>query len=488
MITTTLDDAGVLIGDDGREGRGEHQTILEPASGAEMFSFRLASVDDVDDAVEAARNALSGRWGRTGAAERSRLLHRLADGIDADAAALVDLEARNVGKAIGAVRGEVAAAGAVLRYYASVAGSIEGSANPIGGSLTAYTLKQPVGVCGQIVPWNYPLSMAVAKVAPALAAGCSVVLKPDALTPLSALRLGRLALEAGFPPGALNVVPGDGPGIGGHLVAHPGVEKVSFTGSTATGTAVMKACAPMVKRLTLELGGKSPSLVFADADLAEAVRGCVWSVYSAAGQSCEARSRVLVERSVHDEFLERFVERAGRLRVGDPLAEDTQIGSLISAGHRDRVHGLVAAAKDQGAEVHCGGELPSGDGAFYPPTVISDAEHALAIEQTEVFGPVATIVPFDDEDDAVHLANDVRYGLMATVWTGDPARGPRLARRIESGTIGVNMPYTSFPGVPFGGFKQSGFGREFALETLGEYLETKSVVLWTGKKTPTPID
>ncbi|MBS1886451.1 MAG: aldehyde dehydrogenase family protein [Actinobacteria bacterium] len=488
MTTAALDTAGVLVAGEAREGRGEEQTIFEPATGVEVTALRLASTADVDDAVRAAAAALAGRWGRTSAPQRSRLLHGLADAIEADAEKLVEIETRNVGKAVTAVRGEVGAAAAVLRYYASVAGSIEGSANPIGGSLTAYTLRESVGVCGQIVPWNYPLSMAVAKVAPALAAGCSVVLKPDALTPLSALRLGRLALEAGIPPGALNVVPGDGPTIGGHLVAHPEVRKVSFTGSTATGAEVMKAGAPLVKRLTLELGGKSPSLVFADADLGEAVKGCVWSVYSAAGQSCEARSRVLVEREIHDEFLTRFVERAALLRVGDPLAEDTQIGSLISTRHRDRVHELVEAARDQGAQVHCGGEVPSGDGAFYPPTTISDPDHGLAIEQAEVFGPVATVVPFDGEDEAVRLANDVRYGLMATVWTGDPARGPRLARRIESGTIGVNMPYTSFPGVPFGGFKQSGFGREFALETLDDYLETKSVVLWTGKKSPTPID
>ncbi len=485
MMSTTLEQGALLIDGEARAGAGAAQTIIEPATGATLAEITLASRADVDAAVAA---ALDGKWGRVGAADRSALLHRLADAIEGRADELTELEARNVGKAITSVRGEVRAAAGVLRYFASVPGAVEGRSNPIGGSLHSYSVKQPVGVCAQIVPWNYPLSMATAKIAPALAAGCSTVLKPDAQTPLSALLLARLALEAGLPPGVLNVVPGDGPGIGAYLVAHPGVDKVSFTGSTASGTEVMRSCADSIKRLTLELGGKSPSLVFADADLERAAAGCAWSVYGAAGQSCEARSRVLVERSVLDDFTGRFLDRAAKLRVGDPLEDATQIGSLISRAHRDRVHSFVEGALAAGAEVLRGGTIPAGDGAFYPPTAIADPDHGLDIERSEVFGPVATIVPFDDEADAIRLADDTRFGLMATIWTGDPARGPRIAGRLDSGTVGINMPFTSFPGVPFGGFKQSGFGREFGFDTLDDYLETKSVIMWTGRKSPIPID
>jgi aldehyde dehydrogenase (NAD+)/betaine-aldehyde dehydrogenase len=492
LMSSTADldsgSAGVFIGGEPRSGSGELQHIIEPATGQQLVAMRLASVDDVDAAVAAARDALAGRWGRTGAGGRSRLLHALASAIDDDAAGLANLESRNVGKPISAVQGEVKAAAATLRYFASVAASVEGRANPIGGSLLSYTLREPVGVCGQIVPWNYPLTMAAAKLAPALAAGCAVVLKPDMATPLSALRLGELAHAVGFPAGVVNVVPGDGANIGAHLVAHPDVDKVSFTGSTATGVEVMRSAAGTIKRVSLELGGKSPGIVFADADLEEAVPASVWSIYSAAGQSCEARSRIFVQRAVHDAFVERFVERAGRMRVGDPLDPETEIGSLISRQHRERVHGFVESAQAEGAHVHCGGTVPSGAGAFYEPTVIADPDHALSVEQDEVFGPVATIIPFDDEADVLRMANDVRYGLMATVWTGNPARGPRMASRLKAGTVGVNMPYTSFPGVPFGGYKQSGFGREFALATLDDYVETKSVILWTGSRSASPIN
>jgi aldehyde dehydrogenase (NAD+)/betaine-aldehyde dehydrogenase len=342
-------------------------------------------------------------------------------------------------------------------------------------------------VAGQIVPWNYPLMMATWKLAPALAAGCAVVLKPDPLTPLTAIRLAELAGEVGFPAGAVNVVPGDGPTTGAYLVRHPGVDKVAFTGSTRTGGEVMRLASDPVKRVTLELGGKSPSLVFADADLESALPSSAWAIFYAAGQSCEARSRLLVEKAIHDEVVARMGEYAGKIRVGDPLDEETQMGSLISSAHRERVHGFVERGVADGAEVVTGGQIPEGAGAFYPPTVVAVPSNALEIAQEEVFGPVVSVIPFEDEADAIRLANDVRYGLFATVWTGDPARGHRVAARVKSGSVGINMPYTAFPGIPFGGYKQSGFGRELALDTLELYLETKSVIVSTASRPVNPF-
>jgi aldehyde dehydrogenase (NAD+)/betaine-aldehyde dehydrogenase len=313
------------------------------------------------------------------------------------------------------------------------------------------------------------------------------VLKPDEATPLSALRVAELATEVGFPPGTINIVPGGGPTTGAYLVSHPGVDKVAFTGSTTTGAEVMKLASNGIKRLTLELGGKSPNLVFADANLEDAIPSSVWSIYYAAGQSCEARSRVLVERPLYDEFVKAFSDAAGRLKLGDPLQPETQVGSLVSMAHRDRVHGFVEQGREEGADVVLGGEPGDGNGAFYPPTVIAKVDNAMTVAQEEIFGPVVTVIPFEDEKDAIRIANDVRYGLMATVWTGDPARGHRLARRIKAGTIGINMPYTAFPGIPFGGYKQSGFGRELGLDALELYLETKSVIVSTSPKPFNPF-
>src|SRR5215216_2660629 len=466
---------------------GELRELTEPATGEALATVAMASEADVDRAVEAARAALDGDWGRTPPTERSRLLHALADALVANRKEIAELEVRNVGKAISSVKAELSQAVDNFRYYASAIASIAGRANPLGGSLLFYSLKEPVGVAGQIVPWNYPLMMATWKLSPALAAGCSVVLKPDEATPLTTLRVAELATEVGFPPGAINIVPGGGPTTGAYLVSHPGVDKVAFTGSTATGAEVMKLASNGIKRLTLELGGKSPNLVFADANLEDAIPSSVWSIYYAAGQSCEARSRVLVERPLYDDFVNVFSDAAGRLKVGDPLEPETQVGSLISEAHRERVHGFVERGREEGAEVVIGGEPTNGNGAFYPPTVIAKVDNAMTVAQEEIFGPVVTVIPFEDEQDAIRIANDVKYGLMATVWTGDPARGHRIAARIKSGMVGINHPFTAFPGIPFGGYKQSGFGRELALETLDLYLETKSVITSTSPKPFNPF-
>jgi acyl-CoA reductase-like NAD-dependent aldehyde dehydrogenase len=486
VSATAQREYGLFVDGESAEG-SESRQLIEPATGEPLATIQLAGEAEIDRAVTAARAALDGAWGKTPATERSRLLHALADAIVANRKELAELETRNVGKAISSVKLELNQAVENFRFYASAIATIAGRSNPIGGSLLFYSLKEPVGVAAQIVPWNYPLTMATWKLAPALAAGCSVVLKPDPQTPLTALRLAELAAEVGFPAGVINIVPGDGPTTGAYLVSHPGVDKVAFTGSTRTGAEIMRLAAEPLKRVTLELGGKSPNLVFADANLADALPSTAWAIYYAAGQSCEARSRVLVERPLYDEFVAGLGDLAARVKVGDPLDAETQMGSLISGAHRDRVHGFVERGAGAGAEVVAGGEVPDGPGAFYPATVVAGLDNSAEIAQEEVFGPVVTVIPFEDEADAVRIANGVRYGLMATVWTGDPARAHRLAARIKSGTVGINMPYSAFPGIPFGGYKQSGFGRELGLETLELYLETKSVIVGTGSRPLNPF-
>jgi aldehyde dehydrogenase (NAD+)/betaine-aldehyde dehydrogenase len=329
--------------------------------------------------------------------------------------------------------------------------------------------------------------MAAWKLAPALAAGCSVVLKTDPQTPATALRIAQIAGEVGFPAGAINVISADGPTVGDYLVRHPGVDKVAFTGSTRSGIAVMQAAAESVKRVTLELGGKSPNLVFADADLASAIPSSAWAIFYACGQSCEARSRLLVEKSIYDVVVSGLADAAKKIVQGDPLAAETQIGSLISQAHRERVSGFVERALAAGGEAVAGGARPGGPGAFYPPTVVAGLDNAAEIAQEEVFGPVVTVIPFEDEADAIRIANDIKYGLFATVWTGDPARALRIAGRIKSGMVGVNMPYTAFPGIPFGGYKQSGFGRELSADAIEAYLETKGVLVNTGNRPVNPF-
>src|SRR5256884_813659 len=355
---------GLFIGGELTEpASGELHDLVEPATGASLARVGVANEQDVDRAVDAARGALDGDWGKTPPNERSRLLHALADALVANRKELAELEARNVGKAISSVKAELFGAAENFRFYASGIATIAGRSNPIGGSLLFYSLKEPVGVCAQIVPWNYPLLMATWKLAPALAAGCAVVLKPDPVTPLTALRLAELAGEVGFPPGAVNVVPGDGPAVGAYLVRHPGVDKIAFTGSTQTGGEIMRLASSPIKRVTLELGGKSPNLVFADANLADAIPSSVWAIYNSAGQSCEARSRLLVERTIYDDVVSSVTELSEKVRVGDPLDTETQMGSLISTGHREKVHGFVDGARGQGAEITTGGEIGDGPGA-----------------------------------------------------------------------------------------------------------------------------
>lgn len=490
--TTTRTHGLWINGEEVDAASGATFDVMNPATGDVLATVAQGGAEDADRAVAAAKAALGSKaWVRMGATARSRALHRYADLVIEHMDELAELECRNVGKAISSVKAEIFGAAEVFRYFASGLTGHVGSATPLlGGSLMSYERKEPIGVCGQIVPWNYPLMMASWKLAPALAAGCTVVLKPATYTPLTALRLGQLASEAGFPGGVVNVVPGPGSSMGAHIVQHPDVDKVAFTGDTSTGIEIMKMAAPGMKRLTLELGGKSPNLVFADADMASAVPSSVWSIFYSAGQSCEARSRILVERSIHDEFVERFVATAGKLNVGDPLDPATHVGSLIGEGQLATVNGYVETGVAEGATVSLGGARLGGDlaaGSFYAPTVLTGVTNDMRVAQEEIFGPVVTIIPFEDEADGIRLANDVEYGLMATVWTGSDSRGHRVASAIKSGMVGVNVPYTAFPGVPFGGYKMSGFGRELSLDSLDEYTETKGVLFNTGTRAIDPF-
>jgi aldehyde dehydrogenase (NAD+)/betaine-aldehyde dehydrogenase len=464
-----------------------------PATGEELTTVARATAADVDAAVTAARGALDGAWAKTSPAKRSRMLNRLAQLLDERTDELATLESRNNGKPRWQSAAEIKTAVATLELFAGAAQHLYGRSHVVNPSVLTYTLREPVGVCAAIIPWNYPLMMAAWKVAPALAAGNTLVLKPASATPLTALALGALALEAGIPGGVLNVVTGPGGEVGEALAAHPGVNKVAFTGETETGRRIAAVAAQSLKRVSLELGGKSPNVVFADADLDAAVVGSLWAIYYSAGQSCEARSRILVQEEVYEPFARAFTQKAAALRIGDPLADDTQVGSLISRAHAARVLGYVTGAIDAGGELLTGGaangELPPGldAQAFVRPTVIGGITNEMAIAREEVFGPVVTLQSFADEAEAVAWANDVRYGLAATVWTGDGARGHRMAQRIKSGAVGINTPFVAFPGIPFGGFKESGYGREQSLEALELYTETKAVLVGTSPKPVNPF-
>jgi acyl-CoA reductase-like NAD-dependent aldehyde dehydrogenase len=464
-----------------------------PATGEPLADVARATSDDVDAAVAAARAAFEGSWAKTSPAKRSRMLNRLAQLLDERTDELAALESRNNGKPKWQSAAEIKTAVATLELFAGAAQHLYGRSHVVNPSVVTYQLREPVGVCAAIIPWNYPLMMAVWKVAPALATGNTLVLKPASATPLTAIALGGMALEAGIPAGVLNVIAGPGAEVGEALAGHPGVDKVAFTGETSTGRRIAAVAANGLKRVSLELGGKSPNIVFADADLDAAVPGSLWAIYYSAGQSCEARSRILVQDEVYERFAAAFTERAAALRVGDPLADGTQVGSLISRQHATRVRDFIEGAVDEGGELLIGGEgnetLPDGLDveAFVRPTVIGGVSNEMRVAQEEVFGPVVTLQRFADEAEAVRWANDVRYGLAATVWTGDAARGHRVAQRVRSGAIGINTPFVAFPGIPFGGFKESGYGREQSLDALELYTESKAVLVGTSPKPLNPF-
>jgi acyl-CoA reductase-like NAD-dependent aldehyde dehydrogenase len=444
--------------------------VVNPATEETIAQLEPAGVEETDAAVSAARAAFPA-WRAVAPADRARLLRRLAGLVEEHGEELAHLETRNVGKPISDSRGEVAMVADVFHFYAGAVDKHHGETIPVAGGVDM-TFREPLGVVGLIVPWNFPIAISSWKLGPALACGNTVVLKPAELTPLTALRLAELALEAGLPEGVVNVLAGPGSVVGRRLVAHPDVAKIGFTGSTEVGRSVMEGAAATIKRVTLELGGKSANVVFADADLERAAALAPAAVFGNAGQDCCARSRILVQRSVYDRFLDELVAAAGRMRIGDPEDSKTEMGPLVSAGHRERVASFVDG------DVAFRGEAPSGPGFWFPCTIV-EASNDDRVAREEVFGPVAAVIPFEDEADAIRIANDTPYGLSGSIWTENGARALRVARGLETGVISVNANTSVRVQTPFGGFKQSGFGRELGMHALEGYSEVKNVFLAT---------
>jgi acyl-CoA reductase-like NAD-dependent aldehyde dehydrogenase len=481
-VAPELGDVQMIIGGEHMAAAdGQTSDVTDPAHGTLLARAPLGGPEDVDRAVAAARRALDDPKGFSSwsAAKRGRALQKLANLVKEHIEELAGLESRNVGKPITGARGEALAVSLVFEYYAGAANKLFGETIPVSRPGLDFTLREPIGVVGLIVPWNFPMSMASWKLGPALATGNACILKPASYTPLTAIRIAELALEAGFPPGIVNVVTGPGGAAGAAIAAHPGVGKVAFTGETVTGQEILRLAAGNVKKVSLELGGKSPNIVFADADLERFAAESPYAVFDNAGQDCTARSRIFVEASAHDRVVELFTDATRKVVVGDPADEATQMGSLVSLRQRQRVVEYIDAGREEGAELVYGGAAPSGDafdrGAFLMPTIFDGARTDMRIVREEIFGPVVSIIPFRDEAEAVRLANDTPYGLAGSIWSRDIAKALRVARGVRAGTLSINTNQNIHTEAPFGGYKMSGIGRELGMHALELYTEVKNV-------------
>jgi len=459
---------------------GKTFPTINPSTGEEICQVAEADEADVNEAVKAARNAFEkGPWRKMSAAERGHLLYKLADLVEKHADELARLEALDNGKPYHVARAaDLGLTIATYRYYAGWADKIHGKTIPVAGNYFSYTRHEPVGVVGQIIPWNFPLLMQSWKLAPALATGNTVVMKPAEQTPLTALRIGELILEAGFPEGVVNILPGYGPTAGAAISNHMDVDKVAFTGSTEVGKLIMKAAATSnLKRVTLELGGKSPNIVFADADMDEAVEGCHFALFFNQGQCCCAGSRLMVEAKCYDEFVEKSIARANKRKVGDPFDPDTEQGPQVDVDQFDKIMGYIETGKKEGASLLAGGKRVGSKGYFIEPTVFGDVKDDMTIAKEEIFGPVMSIIKFNGMDEVIERANRTMYGLAAAVWTRDIGKAHNIANNVRAGTVWVNCYDVFDPGAPFGGFKQSGIGREMGEYGLQQYSEVKTVTI-----------
>jgi betaine-aldehyde dehydrogenase len=456
---------------------GKTFPVYDPSTEEIIAQVAASESADVERAVKAARAAFdSGPWAKTTAQDRGRILFRLAEKVRQNTAMLAEIECRNTGKPIVEAEYDIADVATCFEYYGGLANKVMGNVMPVPANALSFTMREPVGVAGQIIPWNYPLMMAAWKLGPAIAAGCACILKPAEQTPLTALEFANWFEETGLPPGVVNIINGFGETCGAALVAHPGVDKIAFTGSATVGKIIVKSAADTLKRVTLELGGKSPNVFFADADWEAAVDGALFGVFINQGEVCSAGSRILVEKKIYSKFVEAMAEKAKRIKLGPPLERETKMGPLVSKEQYDRVSSYLDLGKKE-AKVAIGGGRPKqfGKGYYVEPTIFYDVDNSARIAREEIFGPVASVIPFDDEGGAIRIANDTPYGLAAAVWTRDIFKAFRVVKSLRAGIVWVNHMQPTYVEAPWGGYKQSGFGRELGPWGLDEYLETKQV-------------
>jgi betaine-aldehyde dehydrogenase len=459
---------------------GQLRELRDPGNGELIAKVQESNRDDIIAAIQAARNAFdSGPWRKTSALDRGKLLFKVADAIRAQSKQLAELEVRNCGKPLAEAEFDIADAANCFEFYGGLATKIHGETMQVPANSLSFVLREPIGVCGQIIPWNYPLLMAAWKLAPALAAGNCCILKPSEMTPLTALELAEIFRRLEFLPGVVNIVTGTGVGAGEELAANPMVDKIAFTGGTVTGRKIMTGAAINIKKISLELGGKNPNVVFADADLEAAIDGALFGAFANQGEVCSAGSRLLVEKSVHKQLIDGMLAKVPKIKLGHGLSPNVKMGPLVSSTHRDKVESYIKIGLSEGAKLLCGGKRPPSPefakGFFVEPTIFDQVTPNMRIAREEIFGPVLTVTTFDSEDDAIKIANDTEYGLAAGIWTKNVNRAARVAQQIRAGIVWVNTYHPTFNELPWGGFKQSGIGRELGVYGIDEYLETKQV-------------